>query len=154
MSGTPIYVHDLELPGMLHGRIARPPSYEARLAGCDEAEVRALPGVIMVVRDGSFLGVVAEREEQAVRALIRLKRVARWDEGRDPAYERDTGLIGREVSAPNGSVRKHQMKSPNDNVQLGFRELKQWQPLAEQTSRSQPLSIGLSGSAVICKSAQ
>jgi CO/xanthine dehydrogenase Mo-binding subunit len=80
VTGTPIYVHDLELPGMLHGRIARPPSYEARLAGVDEAEVRALPGVVKVVRDGSFLGVIAEREEQAIRALIRMKRLARWEE--------------------------------------------------------------------------
>jgi len=78
--GTAIYVHDLELPGMLHGRIARPPSYDARLTGVDEAEVRALPGVVAVVRDGSFLGVVAEREEQAIRALTRLKRIARWDD--------------------------------------------------------------------------
>ncbi|HSB48838.1 MAG TPA: molybdopterin cofactor-binding domain-containing protein, partial [Burkholderiales bacterium] len=80
VTGTPIYVHDLEVPGMLHGRIARPPSYEARLAGIDEKEVRALPGVVAVVRDGSFLGVIAEREEQAIRALTRLKRIARWEE--------------------------------------------------------------------------
>ena len=80
VTGTPIYVHDLEVPGMLHGRIARPPSYEARLAGVDEKEVRALPGVVAVVRDGSFLGVIAEREEQAIRALTRLKRIARWEE--------------------------------------------------------------------------
>jgi CO/xanthine dehydrogenase Mo-binding subunit len=80
VTGTPVYVHDLELPGMLHGRIARPPSYEARLLGIDEKEVRALPGVVAVVRDGSFLGVIAEREEQAIRALTRLKRIARWEE--------------------------------------------------------------------------
>jgi CO/xanthine dehydrogenase Mo-binding subunit len=80
VTGTPVYVHDLELPGMLHGRIARPPSYDARLTGVDEAEVRALPGVVAVVRDGSFLGVVAEREEQAIRALTRLKRIARWED--------------------------------------------------------------------------
>jgi CO/xanthine dehydrogenase Mo-binding subunit len=80
VTGTPIYVHDLDLPGMLHGRIARPPSYDARLDGIDEAEVRALPGVVALVRDGSFLGVVAEREEQAIRALTRLKRIARWEE--------------------------------------------------------------------------
>jgi CO/xanthine dehydrogenase Mo-binding subunit len=78
--GAPSYVHDLDPPGLLHGRIARPPSYEARLAGVDEAEVRALPGVVAVVRDGSFLGVVAEREEQSIRALTRLKRIARWEE--------------------------------------------------------------------------
>jgi CO/xanthine dehydrogenase Mo-binding subunit len=80
VSGTPIYVHDLDLPGMLHGRVARPPSYQARLAAIDETEVRALPGVVQVVRDGTFLGVVCEREEQAVRALTRLKRIARWEE--------------------------------------------------------------------------
>jgi len=80
VSGAPIYVHDLDLPGMLHGRIARPPSYQARLVSLDEAEVRALPGVTAVVRDGSFLGVVAEREEQAIQALNRVKRLARWEE--------------------------------------------------------------------------
>jgi CO/xanthine dehydrogenase Mo-binding subunit len=78
--GAPSYVHDLDPPGLLHGRIARPPSYEARLAGVNEAEVRALPGIVAVVRDGSFLGVVAEREEQSIRALTRLKRIARWEE--------------------------------------------------------------------------
>ena len=77
--GAPSYVHDLDPPGLLHGRIARPPSYEARLAGVNEAEVRALPGIVAVVRDGSFLGVIAEREEQAIRALTRLKRIARWE---------------------------------------------------------------------------
>ena len=78
--GTPSYVHDLELPGMLHGRVARPPSYKARLAALDEAELRAMPGVVEVVRDGNFLGVIAEREDQAIRALQRIKRIARWDE--------------------------------------------------------------------------
>ncbi len=80
VSGAPVYVHDLELPGMLHGRIARPPSYQARLVSLDEKEVRALPGVTAVVRDGNFLGIVAEREEQAIRALTRVKRLARWEE--------------------------------------------------------------------------
>jgi nicotinate dehydrogenase subunit B len=42
--------------------------------------VRALPGVTAVVRDGSFLGVIAEREEQSIRALTRLKRIAQWNE--------------------------------------------------------------------------
>jgi nicotinate dehydrogenase subunit B len=80
VTGLPIYVHDFELPGMLHGRIARPPSYQARLTSVNEAEVRALPGVTAVVRDGSFLGVIAEREEQSIRALTRLKRIAQWNE--------------------------------------------------------------------------
>ncbi len=106
VSGTPIYVHDLELPGMLHGRIARPPSYEARLAGLDEAEVRALPGVVKVVRDGSFLGVVAEREEQAIRALTRLKRIARWEEATQ-LPESDARFLYRETSEDTVISEKH-----------------------------------------------
>ncbi|HET6491559.1 MAG TPA: molybdopterin cofactor-binding domain-containing protein, partial [Burkholderiales bacterium] len=92
VTGVATYVHDMELPGMLHGRIARPASRRARLAALDEAEVRALPGVVTLVRDGNFLGVVAEREEQAIRAQRRLARSARWEEtatlpeSTDPRY--------------------------------------------------------------------
>ena len=80
VSGAPVYVHDLDLPGMLHGRIARPPSYNARLVELDEADVRSLPGVVALVRDGNFVGIVAAREEQALRALARVKRIAVWEE--------------------------------------------------------------------------
>jgi CO/xanthine dehydrogenase Mo-binding subunit len=74
------FVHDLALPGMLHGRVLRPPSYEAQLLSLDEAPARALPGVVALVRDGRFLGVVAEREEQAVRAREALASAAHWSE--------------------------------------------------------------------------
>jgi CO/xanthine dehydrogenase Mo-binding subunit len=90
--GAPSYVHDLELPGMLHGRVARPPSYQSKLVSFNDAEVRAMPGVRAVVRDGNFLGVVAEREEQAIRAAGRIQRVARWEspatlpESTDPRF--------------------------------------------------------------------
>lgn len=80
VTGAPQFVQDLELPDMLHGRVVRPPSYGASLAALDETEVRAMPGVVTLVRDGSFVGVVAEREEQAIRALGRVQRIARWDE--------------------------------------------------------------------------
>ncbi|HZM45240.1 MAG TPA: molybdopterin cofactor-binding domain-containing protein [Burkholderiales bacterium] len=80
VSGTPIFVHDLQFAGMLHGRVVRPPSYGARLVEFDAAPVQGMPGVTAVVRDGSFLGVIAEREEQAVLALARAARSARWNE--------------------------------------------------------------------------
>src|SRR5262249_16371441 len=78
--GTPSFVHDIELPGMMHGRAARPPSYGARLVALDEGEVQAMPGVMAVVRDGRFVGVITEREDQALRALNRIRRIARWEE--------------------------------------------------------------------------
>jgi CO/xanthine dehydrogenase Mo-binding subunit len=77
------YVHDVELPGMLHGRVVRPPSYRARLQAVDLESVRALSGVVATVREGSFLGVVAEREEQAIRAAQALAQSARWSEQAD-----------------------------------------------------------------------
>lgn len=77
-TGAPSYVHDMRLPGMVHGRIVRPPSYGARLVAIDEAQVAALPGVLKIVRDGSFLGVIAEREEQAIAAQAALLAAATW----------------------------------------------------------------------------
>jgi len=76
--GEPMYVQDMRLPGMVFGRVVRPPSDAAQLISVDEAAVRAMPGVIRVVRDGRFLGVVAEREEQAIAAREALARAARW----------------------------------------------------------------------------
>src|SRR5262249_44502384 len=65
--GGAAFVQDMRLAGMLHGRVVRPPRYGSKLDSVDEAAVKAMPGVVAVVRDGSFLGVVAEREEQAIR---------------------------------------------------------------------------------------
>ena len=74
------FLHDIELAGMLHGRLVRPPSYEARLIALDAEAAKALPGVRAVVREGRFIGLVAEREDQAVRAQRALARAARWEE--------------------------------------------------------------------------
>jgi CO/xanthine dehydrogenase Mo-binding subunit len=73
------FVHDLELPGMLHGRIVRPSSYGARLVSFDVATVRGLPGVEQVLVDGRFIGICAQREEQAVKAAMAAQRLARWE---------------------------------------------------------------------------
>jgi nicotinate dehydrogenase subunit B len=81
VTGSHHFVHDLDLPGMVHGRIVRPPQDGARLRSLDEAAVSQMPGVLRMVRDGSFLGVVAEREEQAVWAMEALQKVASWEPG-------------------------------------------------------------------------
>jgi nicotinate dehydrogenase subunit B len=74
------FLHDMVLPGMLHGRIARPPSFYAKLISFDEAPIVAMPGVKKVFRDGSFLGVVAEREEQAINAMLAVRQHSTWSE--------------------------------------------------------------------------
>ncbi len=80
VTGKPRFVHDMVLPGMLYGRVARPPSPGAELIDVDLAAVNALPGVVATVRDGRFLGVIAEREELVVKALKKLIAAARWRE--------------------------------------------------------------------------
>ena len=81
VTGQPSYLQDMELPGMLHGRVVRPSGPGASLVGVHTREVETMPGVRAVVRDGSFLAVVAEREEQAIRAHRRLARIAQWKAG-------------------------------------------------------------------------
>jgi nicotinate dehydrogenase subunit B len=78
VTGRNVYVQDLRLPGMLHGRVLRPPAVGATLVSVDESPVAAIPGA-RVVRVGSFLGVVAEREWDAIRAARLLK--AQWSVG-------------------------------------------------------------------------
>lgn len=78
-TGKPMFIQDLVLPGMSHARVLRPPGEGARLLAFDDARVRAMPGVSAVVRDGNFVGVVAEREDQVLRALEVLGRGCTWD---------------------------------------------------------------------------
>jgi len=75
------YVHDMELPGMLHARVLRPPTYGARLESLDADKIRKLPGVVSVTVDGSFVGLCAAREEQAVKAIEVARSAARWSKG-------------------------------------------------------------------------
>lgn len=79
--GKPRFIHDLVLPGMLYGRVLRPPSPGATLTALDETVARGVPGVIAVVRDGSFAGVVAETEDAAHAAVQRLGKAATWTQG-------------------------------------------------------------------------
>ncbi|MBR0933817.1 molybdopterin cofactor-binding domain-containing protein [Bradyrhizobium jicamae] len=80
-TGELVYVHDVRLPGMLHGRVVRPPYagvdagpfVGTSLIAVDEASVRDIPGIVAVVQIADFVGVVAEREENAIKAAAQLK---------------------------------------------------------------------------------
>jgi CO/xanthine dehydrogenase Mo-binding subunit len=83
VSGGRSYVQDMRLPGMVFGRVVRPPSFRAELVSFDEAAAKAMPGVVAVARDGNFLAVAAEREEQAIWAARSLRDSAKWRETAD-----------------------------------------------------------------------
>jgi len=75
------FIHDLEWPGMLHGRVVRPPSCATQRPQFDDGALqalRALPGVHTLQVDGGWIGVAAEREEQAIAAAEAVQRAARW----------------------------------------------------------------------------
>jgi CO/xanthine dehydrogenase Mo-binding subunit len=80
VTGGIAYVHDMRLPGMVHARVVRPPSYSARLRDVKVDDVAQMPGVLKTIRDGNYLAVIAEREYQAVMAMYALERAASWDE--------------------------------------------------------------------------
>jgi nicotinate dehydrogenase subunit B len=80
-TGGLVYVHDMRVPGMLHGRVIRPPYAGIDAGPCvgtsliavDEASIADIPGLVATVVIGDFIGVVAEREEQAALAAQRLR---------------------------------------------------------------------------------
>ncbi|MGH7766021.1 MAG: molybdopterin cofactor-binding domain-containing protein, partial [Candidatus Binatia bacterium] len=67
------YAQDFRVPGMLHGRVVRPPVVTSKPASIDESSVKEIPGVVKIVQDGSFVGVVAKTEWAAIQAAKALK---------------------------------------------------------------------------------
>jgi CO/xanthine dehydrogenase Mo-binding subunit len=72
-TGEAVYVHDVRIPGMLHGRVVRPPVINTAPASIDESSVKNIPGLVKIVREGNFVGVVAKTEWAAVKAAQQLK---------------------------------------------------------------------------------
>jgi nicotinate dehydrogenase subunit B len=81
------FVHNVRLPGMLHGRVVRPPSVGATLASVDEGSIRDLSGIVKVVVNKNFVGVVAAKPWQAIQAAEKLK--ATWTPGESLPSQRD-----------------------------------------------------------------
>ncbi len=72
VDGSLEWAVDVKLPGMVHARNVRPPFAGARLVLIDESSVRDIPGLLRVFREGNYVAVVCEREEQAIQAAERL----------------------------------------------------------------------------------
>ena len=73
------YVHNVRMPGMLHGRPVRPPAVGASLISVDESSIKDLPGIVKVVTRKNYVGIVAEKQWQAVQAAQRLR--VTWSAG-------------------------------------------------------------------------
>jgi nicotinate dehydrogenase subunit B len=94
LTGGAAYVQDLRLPGMLHARVVRGPSYGTEITP-DLDAIAAMPGVVKVVRKGRFAAIVAEREWTAIQALRQASRSA-WRRSGPPLPAADPwGAIQR-----------------------------------------------------------
>jgi nicotinate dehydrogenase subunit B len=67
------YVHNVRVPGMMHGQVVRPPAVGATVVNVDESSVKDMPGLVKVVVRGNFVGVVAQKPWQAIQAANKLK---------------------------------------------------------------------------------
>jgi nicotinate dehydrogenase subunit B len=81
------FVHNVRLPGMLHGRVVRPPEVGATLVAVDESSIRDLPGVVKVVVKKNFVGVVCAKPWQAIQAAGKL--TVTWTPGAGLPSHRD-----------------------------------------------------------------
>ena len=81
------FVHNVRVPGMLHGRVVRPPAAGATVMSVDESSVQGMPGLVKVVVKKNFVGVVSEKPWQAMQAAEKLK--VTWSPGSGLANPRD-----------------------------------------------------------------
>jgi nicotinate dehydrogenase subunit B len=109
LTGEFTYMQDFRVPGMLHGRVVRPPAIGAQLESVDESSMGNIPGVVKIVRDGNFLGVVAQDEWSAVRAAREISAV--WsksetlpDQAKLWEHVRATKILRDDVTSNVGDV--------------------------------------------------
>jgi nicotinate dehydrogenase subunit B len=97
VTGRAEFVHNVRVPGMLHGRVVRPPGVNSTLVSVDDSSVAGMPGGVRVVRRGNFVGVVAEKPWQAVQAAEKLR--ANWKDGEPlPAHDGFYGHLRKAAS--------------------------------------------------------
>ena len=106
VTGTHTYIQDFRVPGMIHARVVRPPAIGATLQSVDESSIKAIKGA-RVVRQESFLAVVADSEWAAVKAAKALKATwSSWDGLPEPSklweHVRATKIAKDDVAVDRG----------------------------------------------------
>jgi nicotinate dehydrogenase subunit B len=116
-TGRFIFMHDFRVAGMLHGRVVRPLAIGAKLESVDESSVKDVPGLVAVVRQLDFLGVVATTEWGAIQAARKLKASwSAWEGLPEPdklwEHVRSTKVAKEEVTSEIGKSAEAIAKSP------------------------------------------
>jgi CO/xanthine dehydrogenase Mo-binding subunit len=115
-SGQPVYVQDLRFPGMVYASIVRPPVYEAKLLQFDEKALRKnVAGILKIVVNGSFLGVITQNEYQAIKAQQWLKLHSKWSGGVTLPTAANDAAYFKNLSAKTERVREKGTMSLGNN---------------------------------------
>ncbi len=117
VTGHFMYMHDFRVAGMLHGRVVRPLAIGAKLENVDDSSVNDVPGLVKVVREGNFLGVVATTEWGAIQAARKLKATwSKWEGLPERAHlwehVRATQINGDEITSNVGNSAKALSDAP------------------------------------------
>lgn len=105
VQGKAIYTHDVQLPRMLYGKVAKPPVFEATMQSVDSQLAKNIPGVVKVVLDldDNFVGVIAQSDLAAAEALKKIKiqwNIPKvWQQG-DVDHELDINFLNAEGINP------------------------------------------------------
>ncbi len=99
ITGKHQYVSDMKLPGMLFGKVLRPPAYQAKLVEVDTSKAKAMAGVT-VVRDGDFIGVTARDIQTAEKAILAIR--SKWETIKQPSASEIFDYLVKNTSASGG----------------------------------------------------
>jgi CO/xanthine dehydrogenase Mo-binding subunit len=116
VTGKFTYMQDVRVPGMLHGRVVRPPALGAKLESVDEGSIKGIPGIVKVVREGDFLGIVAETEWAAIKGARDIK--VTWSRAENLP---DAAKLWEHVRA--SKVAKDEVTSSSGNVGAAMAEV-------------------------------
>jgi nicotinate dehydrogenase subunit B len=72
VTGKAQFAGDIRLPGMLYGKVLRPPAHGAKLKSVELSAARAVDGAV-VLQEGDFIGVVHKKPDIAQKALALVK---------------------------------------------------------------------------------
>jgi nicotinate dehydrogenase subunit B len=114
--GRPRFIHDLALPGLLHGRVLRADLAHATLDELNEERARKVEGLIAIVRDGNFAGVVCETEAGAEAAVAALRKGATWSSGETLPDEDDFAGWSKRQPAETAVIASKKAASPSAKV--------------------------------------
>ena len=121
VNGTYQHPADILRPGMVYGKVLRPPVYNATLRSVDLGPARAMDGVT-AVHDGNFVGVTAPTSHRAEQAVKAIEKTAQWDTEPHPSSKELFGYLKNNVSTGGGRGFRRRGGQNTGSIETGLNE--------------------------------